>query len=144
MNIPSNFSFYGVRRTLPAGLYSGKIIDFSFQEKTSKAGKPYVTLSAKAEIEGQTYFVNLSLDPQEVGKSTNNLIKQLAQQLSKSELELVELCSNPVDFFNIALNKTVMFEATEKGYIDVMGKQDAPVALTGTSNQVIDPNDIPF
>ena len=139
MEIPQNFSFYGVRKTLPQGDYEGVIKGFSFQEKTSKAGKPYVTLSAKVEITGQVYFVNLSLDPNEKGKALNKLIMQLSTQTGKTEKELIELCVVPQDFFNIALDKKVQLVSTEKGYLDVWADTQET-----TKNEVINPSDIPF
>jgi len=139
MNIPQNFAFYGERKKLPQGDYEGKIIGFEFREKLSKAGKPYTTLSAKVEIAGQKYFVNLSLDPAEQGKATNNLIKQLALQTGKTEKELIEMCQNPVDFLNFASDKVIQLVSTEKGYLDVWSP-DAPP----TKNEVINPESIPF
>ena len=142
MNVPSTFSFFGMRKTLPQGDYEGKIVDFIFKEMVSKAGKPYTSFSAKVEIAGETHFVNLSLDPTEVGKSTNSLIKQLAVQTGKTEKELIELCQNPVDFFNLAKDKVVHLISTEKGYLDVWSP-DAP-PKTVDQSQVINPSDIPF
>lgn len=143
MNVPSTFSFFGMRKPLPQGDYEGKIVDFTFKEMVAKSsGKPYTAFSAKVEIAGETHFVNLSLDPTEVGKSTNSLIKQLAVQTGKTEKELIELCQNPVDFFNLAKDKVVHLISTEKGYLDVWSP-DAPTKTVDQS-QVINPSDIPF
>lgn len=140
MNVPSNFSFYNVRKTLPQGEYEGKIVDFTFLEKTSRAGNPYTSLSAKVEIGGQNYFVNLSLDPAEKGKATHNLIQQLSIQTGKSMDELLELCANPVDFFNLAKDKVVKLISTEKGYLDVW--TETPPKSENT--EYVDPSSVPF
>ena len=143
MEVPNNFTFYGVRKVLPVGEYDAKIVDFTFKELTAKSsGKPYVTLSAKVEIQGAFNYVNLSLDPKEKGKATNNLILQLMIQLNKTEQELIDLCQNPVDFFNIAKDKVVKLVSTEKGYLDVKGEAFPPTSTD--PSQVINPNDIPF
>lgn len=135
MDIPKNFTFFGQQKTLPQGQYDGMIIDFSFKEKTSKAGNPYITLSAKVEIQGQNYFVNLSLDPAEKGKATHSLILQLIKQTGKTEKELIDLCATPADFFNLAKGKPVRLVSTEKGYIDIWSEE---------KEQAVDPKDIPF
>lgn len=144
MDTPPNFSFYGMRKTLPEGSYSGKIVDFSFKELVAKSsGKPYTALSARVEIDGQNYFVNLSLDPSEKGKATNNLILQLALQIGKSEKELIELCAVPQDFFDCAKNKTIKLVSTSKGYLDVWNEA-TPAPTPTDPSQVIDPTAIPF
>lgn len=132
MDVPKNFSFYGVKKTLPVGIYKGKIVEFVFAERISKLNKPYVTLSAKTDIDGQFFFVNLSLDPTEKGKATHNLILQLTKQTEKTEEEIIELCQNPADFLEIAKDKVIDLVSTEKGYIDVM------------SVETVNPSDIPF
>lgn len=148
MDVPPNFSFYGMRKTLPEGNYTGKIIDFSFKELTAKSsGKPYTALSARVEIDGQTYFVNLSLDPGEKGKATNNLILQLALQTGKTEKELIEMCAVPQDFFNCAKDKVIKLVSTAKGYLDVWGglaPGQIEGAVSANPSQVIDPDSIPF
>ena len=104
MEVPNNFTFYGVRKVLPVGEYDAKIV--------------------------------------EKGKATNNLILQLMIQLNKTEQELIDLCQNPVDFFNIAKDKVVKLVSTEKGYLDVKGEAFPPTSTD--PSQVINPNDIPF
>ena len=141
MEIPQNFAFYGVRKTLPQGDYEGTVKSFSFQEKISKAGKPYVTLSAKVDIAGQLYFVNLSLDPNEKGKALNKFIMQLVPQTGKTEKELIEMCVVPQDFFNVAMEKKIHLISTEKGYLDVWS-DEMPADVKNT--EVVNPADIPF
>lgn len=134
MNIPSNFTFFGNIKPLPVGDYQGKIISFDFKEIISKkSNKPYVALSAKVEIAGETRFVNLSLNPSEKGKSTNNLILQISKQIGKTEKEIVDMCSTPQDFFNLLIGRTMKFVSTPKGYIDVWSED----------TQTVNPNDIP-
>lgn len=119
MNIPQNFAFFGQRKTLSIGVYKGKIVDFEFKERTSKAGKPYITLSAKVQIATDFFNVSLSLDPAEKGKATNDLILQLSKQTGKTEEELIDMCANPIDFFNLAKDKIIDVISTPKGYIDI-------------------------
>jgi hypothetical protein len=138
MEVPKNFSFYGVKKTLPQGEYEGVIAEFIFAEKTSKAGNPYTTLSVKVDVNGGIFIVNLSLDPKEKGKATNRLIMQLVDQTGKTEQEIIDMCQVPNDFFRLAEGKTIKLTSTEKGYIDVSG-DDMPV-----SKEVVNPNDIPF
>ncbi len=141
MNIPSNFTFFGVRKTLPQGIYEGVIKDFNFQEKTSKAGKPYVTIAAMVDINGQAYPVQLALDPKEKDKSLYKLIQQLIPQSGMTEQALIDACSNPVEFFNVCLSKKITVVSTEKGYLDVWSKE----AMQATPvNQTVSPTDIPF
>lgn len=141
MNIPSNFTFFGVRKTLPQGIYEGIIKDFNFQEKTSKAGKPYVTIAVVVEINNQNYPVQLALDPKEKDKSLYKLIQQLIPQSGMTEEALIEACANPVEFFNICLSKKITVVSTEKGYLDVWSKESVQAT---PSDQKVDPSSIPF
>lgn len=137
MNVPSNFTFFGKTKPLPVGDYQGKIISFDFKDMVSKkSNKPYVALSAKVEVNGETRYVNLSLDPAEKGKATHNLILQMAEQTGKTEAELVEMCSVPQDFFNLAIGKTIKLTSTPKGYLDVWSREEV--------EQTVNPKDIPF
>lgn len=134
MNIPQNFAFFGQKKNLPIGEYKGKIVDFEFKERTSKAGKPYVTLSAKVQIATDFFNVSLSLDPAEKGKATNDLILQLSKQTGKTEEELIAMCGNPIDFFNLAKDKIIDVISTPKGYIDIKPE----------NYQTVKSEDIPF
>ena len=141
----NNFSFYGMRKSLPEGDYVGKIISFHTQDKVSKAGNNYKTLFAKIEIQSETYILNLSLNPREEGKSTNMLIKQLAEKEGKTADDIIELCNNPQDFFGWAQGKELKVSFNEKGYMDVY---DDALDITPTKQaekgEFVNPDDIPF
>lgn len=140
--VSADFYFFGTRKTLPQGEYKGMIVGFFTTQKTSKAGKPYHTLSMKVDIDGQEYVVNMSLNPKEEGKTTNKLIKQLA--LFKPEAEILDLTNNPKEFMDFAVGKPVKLVVdNDKGYFDVFPASTAPIALNKPSSQDIDPDSIP-
>ncbi len=149
MEIPKGFTFFGVRRPLPPGeVYVATIKTFAFQERISKLkGKPYTTLSAKVDINGQLEFLNLALNPKEKDKSLYQLIEQVAIQTGKTVDELVELCAQPELFFELLTGKTVKVKVNERGYLDVYNGSDTPVAEVEpakTDINKIDPADVPF
>lgn len=140
--VSADFSFFGTRKILPQGEYKGMIVGFFTTQKTSKAGKPYHTLSMKVDIEGQEYVVSMSLNPKEEGKTTNKLIKQLT--LFKPEAEILDLTVNPKDFMDFAVGKPVKLVVdNDKGYFDVFPASTAPIALGSPAPQDVDPNSVP-
>lgn len=149
MEIPKSFTFYGVRKPLPIGeVYTAIIETFVFQEKISKAkNKPYTTLSAKVNINGQLEFLNLALNPTEKDKSLYQLIEQVSIQTGKSTDELVELCADAPAFFDLLVGKTVKVKVNERGYLDVYNGSGVPeveVEQEKSDINKIDPADIPF
>lgn len=139
--VDPNFTFYGVRKPLQQGQHMATITSFDTKEKISSKGNKYLTLAARVKIEGETHFLNLSLDPNEEGKATNKLIKQLAAKEGKTETELIELCSVPSEFFTFAIGKQIVVEVNEQGYLDVSSELEPKKEKL---DENVNPNDIPF
>lgn len=136
MNTAKDFTFFDVRKILPPGEYEAVIKDFRTFEKTSKAGNKYFALTADIQINNEMYELNLSLSPYK--GNLKKLIDQLSEKTQKSIEDIVQLCSNPVDFFEFAKDKNIKVISTEKKYFDVW-----PVSEIDGSED-INPKDIPF
>lgn len=138
MSIDPKFNFYGVRKLAPEGEHITVIKDFETVERISKAGNTYYALQMLVDIEGDEYKVNLSLNPKEEG-TLKKLISQISKQTKKKEEDIVELCSNPQDFFNFAKGKKTKLVSTEKGYLDIFPRKEDV-----EHGEDVNPDDIPF